>query len=1185
MTDHKHAASARTLVELLRWRAQHQPDRLAYRFLTDGEIEEEQLTYRQLDERARALAAQLQQRSAPGSRALMLYPPGADFVVAFFGCLYANIVAMPLYPPHRARLSRNVQRILSIVRDSQPALTLTTADSLDTLEAAAGYAPELRETAWISTDAIPATLADEWEPPAIDGETLAFLQYSSGSTGAPKGVMVSHRNLLHNSALINQGVGITPEITGVTWLPVYHDMGLIGGILQPLYAGFTMAVMSPVAFLQSPVRWLQAISRYRADLSVAPNFAYELCVQRITAEQRAQLDLRSWTIALNGAEPVRPETIARFSATFAACGFRPETFMPCYGLAEATLFVSSIPQAEPPTAITVDSAALEQNRVETAHAEAEGRALASSGIPCQQRVAIVDPATLRECTADAVGEIWVCGPSVAQGYWRRPEQTAATFQARIADTDEGPFLRTGDLGFVRDGYLFVTGRLKDLIIIRGRNHYPQDIEYTVEQSHPAIRAGCGAAFSVEIDGGERLVIVQEIERQYRSGDTTAIVQAIRQAVAEQHELHAYAVALVKPGSIPKTTSGKIQRHACRSGFLSQSLEIVSSDVLDDAGPAMPDDQLTRPELLALPSAARDARLASFLINQIARVMSIPAAQIDPHQPVSMLGLDSLMAVELKHRIEQQLGVALSLAAFLQHWSVAELTEALLKQLQSLELPAPAAIARASRAQLLPSSFAQEQLWIQDQLDPGSAAYNIPVALRLVGRLDLGALERSLNAVIQRHDALRTSFATVHEMPVQIVAAQLALPLPLIDLRALPESERRAEAQRLARVHAQQRFDLGVAPLLAAQLIQHADDDYQLLLTMHHIISDGWSMGVLLREIAACYAALVSGRAPEPPELTIQYPDYAIWQRERLQGETLATEQAYWKRRLSGAPALSTIPSDQPRPAVQTANGATQTLMLSGELSARLETLSQQQGVTLFMTLMAAFQLVQSELSGQSDLVTGTDAANRGQPETEGLIGFFVNQLVIRTDLAAVTTFPALLQQVRATMLEAYDHQELPFDKLIEAVSPPRRPDHAPIFQVKLVQPIVPARDIELPGLRLCVDELIRAYAEDQKGTAQIDLNLRVVEHPAGLVLSAEYNTDLYQASTIVRLLRAFEAVLRAVSSDPAAELNVLRATIASVLRDEQRRAQEERQALRQQQIKQIKRRPLQGASVTQETSR
>jgi len=475
-----------SLVELVRWRATQQPERRGYTFLIDGEAEGDHLTFVDLDRKAQAVAALLQRYVEKGKRVLLIYPSGLEFITAFFGCLYAGVIAVPTYPP-RTRTKRNPSQLQAIANDVQPSLALTTSSLLSTVEELFAQAPALQSVRLITTDTLADSLAEQWQEPQVDKNTLAFFQYTSGSTGMPKGAMLTHGNLVHNSALIYRSFENTPDAEGVIWLPLFHDMGLIGGILQAPYCGGQSTIISPAAFLQRPIRWLQAISSRKATVSGGPNFAYDLCIRKITSEQRATLDLSSWEIAFNGAETIRQETLERFAATFGPCGFRRESFFPCYGLAEATLMVTGSQKGKLLVVRTFQKAALEHNRVVEASLENEDtRTFAGCGqVLPGNTVVIVDPESLTQCPPGSVGEIWISSPSVAQGYWQRPEESERTFHAYLADTGEGSFLRTGDLGFLQDGELFVTGRLKDLIIIRGRNHYPQDIELTVEQSHPS----------------------------------------------------------------------------------------------------------------------------------------------------------------------------------------------------------------------------------------------------------------------------------------------------------------------------------------------------------------------------------------------------------------------------------------------------------------------------------------------------------------------------------------------------------------------------------------------------------------------------------------------------------------------------------------------------------------------------
>jgi acyl-CoA synthetase (AMP-forming)/AMP-acid ligase II/acyl carrier protein len=703
-SDYSTPGEHRSLIALLQSRATHQPHQVAFTFLQDGELEEVRLTYEELDRQARAIGALLQSQGAMGERALLLYLPGLEYIAAFFGCLYAGVIAVPVYPPKLTRLDRSLPRLQAIANNARPSVALTTSSILAMLDFFLAQAPDFQMMRWLATDTVALDTAVTWQEPKVDAETLAFLQYTSGSTSTPKGVMVSHGNLLHNESLISQAFGVLErEHVAVGWLPLYHDMGLIGNVIQSLYAGLPCILMSPLDFLQKPLLWLQAISRYRATISGGPNFAYDLCVRKTTPEQRAGLDLRSWQVAFNGAEPIRTETLERFADTFAPYGFRREAFFPCYGLAEATLFVSGGPPKVSPVRLVCDKTELVQGQVTAVPADTpSSHTIVGCGQTWPaQRVVIVNPKTRIQCEANQSGEIWIAGSSVAQGYWQNDAATAATFQAYLADTGEGPFLRTGDLGFVRNGQLYVTSRLKDLIIIRGRNHAPQDIELTVEKSHPDLRPGCGVAFSVEKAGEERLVVVQEVQRQVRDPDVAAIAAAIRQAVAENHEVQVYAMVLLKPGGVPKTSSGKLQRRACRADFLADSLEkIIGSSLLplSEAETTLEADiRLTRTDLLAAEPAQQWFILSAYLRQQLAQSLKMPAEQLGLEQPFTSLGLDSLMAMELKARIESDLEVNIPLVAFMEHPTVAQITDELLASITTIS---PNPEAAESAAQLL-----------------------------------------------------------------------------------------------------------------------------------------------------------------------------------------------------------------------------------------------------------------------------------------------------------------------------------------------------------------------------------------------------------------------------------------------------------------------------------------------------
>ncbi len=641
-----------TLLTLLQERAALASQGQAYRFLSDGETASECMTYAELNEKARAIAAWLQSHGAAGERALLLYPPGLDYIAAFFGCLYAGVIAVPAYPPQR---KRGLPRVQSIALDSQAAFLLTTTAVQKTIQRLAESEDDtcanLKRLRWLTTDSLAAGMEHGWREPNIHADTLAFLQYTSGSTGLPKGVMVSHGNLLHNEQMIQHAFGHTQDALIVGWLPLYHDMGLIGNVLQPLYLGVPCVLMSPIHFLQKPIRWLSAISRFRATTSGGPNFAYDLCTRQITVAQRASLDLSSWTVAFNGAEPIRPGTLERFADSFASCGFNRRAFYPCYGLAEATLLVTGGNTDAEPVTCPADASVPNSSPADASSTSSEQtRTLVGCGISrFPQEVRIIEPASRTHCADRQVGEIWVMGQSVAQGYWQRQDETDETFHAYTADTNEGPFLRTGDLGFLAEAELFLTGRLKDLIIIRGRNHYPHDIEQTVEESHASLKIGGGAVFSVPGEDEEQLVVVQEVDARAKNLDVAAVVETVRQCVAEQHEIQVSTVVLIKAGTLSKTSSGKVQRRLCRDKFLTRALSVIAESIASI--PLSLDHVGLEVDVSEAASGSMPQELEQGISVLWARVLERPSVMV--HDDFFALGGDSLKGMQVVGAIREQ----------------------------------------------------------------------------------------------------------------------------------------------------------------------------------------------------------------------------------------------------------------------------------------------------------------------------------------------------------------------------------------------------------------------------------------------------------------------------------------------------------------------------------------------------
>lgn len=661
------------------------------------------MSFAELDYKARQVAAGLQRKLKPGDRAVLLYPSGLEYLTAFMGCLYANVIAVPLYPPRTRKAG--MQRLVTVVENATPSAFLTTQSLKETKYSAFAQHESLADIEIITSESLERVKVEDWTAPVISPDDIAFLQYSSGSTGTPKGVMVSHGNLVTNLKQIGVRYKTEEEIY-VGWLPLYHDMGLIGNALSPVYAGSPFIFMSPSHFLQKPLRWLKAIEKYRATLSGGPNFAYELCLEKIPEETRKQLDLSSWTTAFNGAEPIRAGTMKRFAEGFACAGLDLKSLSPCYGLAEATLFVSG--NKHDGAYITAfDKEALKESKLQLSEPGAKGSIeLVGSGRKADNLdVMIVNPETRRRSNAQEVGEIWVRGENVAKGYWQQQEASREAFHAYTLDTGDGPFLRTGDLGFFHEEQLYVTGRLKDLIIIRGRNHYPQDIERTAEKSHASINPnGCGA-FTIDVHGGEDLVIIAEMERRFLTQkpgpdvseeahkltcETQAreVIDAINEAIAENHGVRPYAVVLIKWGTLPRTTSGKIRRRACQTEFIEGSLTVLGRYSAEDDNAT--DSETSQSETTSetfttvAEETVRDPAFTERVRQRLTDLIKrhCDEENIDPKMGLEQLGLDSIALTELQGRIEEVFNLTLTQEDFLEHSDLDSLSSLVIDRLSN-----------------------------------------------------------------------------------------------------------------------------------------------------------------------------------------------------------------------------------------------------------------------------------------------------------------------------------------------------------------------------------------------------------------------------------------------------------------------------------------------------------------------
>ncbi|MFT4928495.1 MAG: natural product biosynthesis luciferase-like monooxygenase protein, partial [Phenylobacterium sp.] len=1135
-----------SLLAVCQHQANSKPHNCAFTWLKDGETEQGSLTFAQVDHQARAIASQLQSMADIGERALLLFEPGLDFIVAFFGCIYAGIIAVPAYPPRANQL--HFKRLALVVEDAQASIVLHTSDLSDKVSQWTNSAEGLGSLKTLVTDTAMASV-DDWQAPFINADSLAFIQYTSGSTGQPKGVLVSHGNVISNQQRISAAFNHDAQTVVVGWLPQYHDMGLIGNLLQPLTMGVQSVMMSPRAFLQKPLRWLQAISDYKATTSGGPNFAYDLCIRHITEQQKTSLDLSHWQVAFNGAEVVRADTMARFIDAFGPCGFSKNAFLCCYGMAETTLLATSSAVQQAPDIGYFSAEHIGQNKAVEITGIIQDKdvlPLAASGqTQLGDALLIVDPATGVECPDGDIGEIWFNGPGVCQGYWQKPQLSEASFAAMLQGKK---YLRTGDLGFVYQQQLYVTGRCKELIIIRGRNHYPQDIEKTIQDACESLVPGGGAAFAIDYDSEERLVVVQEVQRTHlRKLDEKAVFGAARSAVSECHELQLHDLVLIKPGRIPKTSSGKIKRKECQNRYIADDLadliEIcrLKADPLSHGcnTPTNP-AATTIPMLQNLDQAQQTKAIADYLQSVLAQLVKCEVA-LDV--PISSLGLDSLTAIEFLQRVdsEMQLHFELdnALESVLDGATITSLAAAAFIQVASNHAKASHDNFHLDDEDEIPSvappalALNQQALWFLYQMAPQNPAYNLALPIVIKQAVNESQLNKVVHQLVERHPMLTSRFEVDSAGNIQVSHGDRDIDLLSIDVPGLAPDV----LQQMVQGWVNKPFDLIDGNVMRMVLFNIADNQHILLFVTHHIISDLWSMQLLLRDFCQCYSAALKGKEAPLTPITARYEDFVHWQYHWIGSEAGQKARVYWLEQLANVPTVLNLPLDRPRPHLQTHHVASDKFVLPVPLSAQLADFAKAQGATLFVTLLSVFQLTMQHFSGQQDICTGVPASGRSKAEFADVMGYFVSPMAIRTVIDSSLSLIDVLNLTKRRVLGALPHQHFVLHGIMDQLCPVRDPSVNPLYQTwfQLEQPrqleaaapllLGDEADIELDGLKLA------SYAIDEPG-AKLDLALTLVDLGDQLSGRWVYNVDLFDLSTVQRIHTAFIAIAQALMTNP-----------------------------------------------------
>ncbi|WP_345539152.1 amino acid adenylation domain-containing protein [Variovorax defluvii] len=1106
-------------------------EHLAFAFLGDDLSPARQCSYAELHEDVHRIAAWLSGQTRSGDRVLLAFGPGLDFVRVFWACLLSGRVAVPVPSPDPARLLHAAPRLRSVIADSRAALVLTSAGLLEAAAAVLDPAA-FATTRWAALpDASQcAEAAADFTPPPIEPQTLAYLQYTSGSTSAPRGVRLTHANVLANvRALIAAGQG-TEDSRLLSWLPHFHDYGLAFGVLVPLVLGARSYLMSPLAFLRRPLRWLEAVQKHGITHTGAPESAFAACLAAL-GDKPLATRLDSLVSVNCGAEPIQAQTVQRVLSVFGAAGMAPQVFAPSYGLAEAVLGVSAVPPHQAPRIVPVDPDALLAGRFQRVPESApNARPLVGCGRPMQHtEIRIVEPGEPgHPCVDGRVGEIWVRSPSVGGGYWMQPEASEATFNAHLAD-GSGPWLRTGDLGFMDQGELFVTGRLKDLIIVHGENHYPQDLEWSAERAHPALRPGHGAAFSVDTPMGEGVVLALELDRR-ADADPEAVFRAVRRAIALEHGLPLHAVALLRAGTLPRTSSGKVQRQQCREAFLAGELQLAAPlDAGTEAPPEESQEDNERRERLGhvLPRDAREQAVWDIWCE----VLGTRAFGV--HESFFELGGNSLRMTQVVSRVAARFGVTLPLAEMFEHASVAAMAAQVAQQLQDGAASQAAEADTATvpvvaRGVPLPASLSQRRMWVIQHFEPASTAYNVPLAIRLRGTLDAALCQQALDAMVRRHEGLRTRFVMGEHEPMQWIEPAIEVPLERIDLAHLPERERNAQARALLTQRAAQPFDLSQMPLHRPLLIRLDEREHVLFWVLHHAITDNWSSALLMRETLAAYGALAVGRAPLSDPPAIGYADYAAWQRSPAAVEARRPHLDYWLERLRELPDLE-LPTDFPRPAKPSHQGGRISAALPPRLRETMRSFGSREAATPFVVYLSAFVLMLSRYANSEDIAVGTPIANRHRVAAEPLVGTLVNTLVMRTDLSGDPSFTQLVHRVRRNALEAFAHQDAPFDELIDAMGHDRtlRPEGPVRVLFNVLN--APVDEPEMFGLE--VDEF-----DFERVAAQFDLSMHIDTEFSQRV-HLEYASDLYSEASAQRMLENYLSLLERLLDAPERPLS------------------------------------------------
>ena len=1099
-----HACS--TLTELIALRSNEELKGITFIL---GDNDERYVSYKELYYSALRLLGDFQKAGfKPGDEVIFQIDDNQSFVYSFWACILGGMIPVPVTTGTNDEHKLKLFKIWKVLNNPRVLATKEFLGKLEDFAQKRGLLEEIkaiRERARYTDN--PTGAGDDGIVHEANPRDIAFIQFSSGSTGDPKGVIITHSNVLINLNSVIRWAHIDSRDSGLNWMPLTHDMGLIGTHIKDVIACINQYNIQTTLFIRHPSLWLQKASEHGVTLLYSPNFGYKHFLKFYNPGETKNWDLSKVRLIYNGAEPISIDLCDEFLEKLSAYGLKREAMHPVYGLAEGTIAVTFPRPGEEFRFHVLNRSSLKIGEpVEyTDREDKNSVAFMDVGYPIHDcRVRICDGEN-RELAENKTGYVQISGGNVTSGYYNN---RSATESAITADG----WLNTGDLGFMREGRLVITGRAKDVIFVAGQNYYSHDIE-RVAEGVEGIELGKIAAagvFNDQLKCDELLLFVLSKQRPESFVPTA---NHLKRLISRELGIEVSEVIPVK--NIPKTTSGKVQRYKLRESYLKGEFDLIKQELhalmKEEAGKRS----------VELPRSATEKELAGMW----AEVLNV--APIGIHDDFFEFGGDSLKITQLVSRIRDRFGVCLEQAALFENPDIESLAKVIENSARSGDKKIEVL---AGGSEPMPLSFSQQRLWFLDRLNGESPQYNLSTALAFKGRLSLEALDRSLNAVIKRHRILQMSFREENGKPVQVLNPKSGIHIGFEDLRGIQENKREKEASNLMREEACRPFDLEKAPLLRAKLLCTGENEHILVLSAHHLVFDGWSFGILLKELSAGYEVFLKGEEPRLPAPDIQYTDYAGWQRQRVQEGFINHQLAYWKDRLSGGLPVLELPLDKQRPAVQTYSGAKFTSSLPAELIQELKAYAGKEKATLFMVLLAAFNVLLYRYTGQSDIMVGSPVANRNRREIEELIGFFTNNLVLRTRFDPEIQFKELVQEVREVTLKAFANQDVPFEKLVEELHIQRDMSRNPLFQV-----LFSLQNTPLPHLEF--SELNVSTLEIDGGHARFDISVDIREAGGGLAVDFEYNTDLFNKDTIVRMAGHFRQLLHAIARNPGSRLD------------------------------------------------